>query len=79
MAHYSVRVTRDKPYEKLKEKELKAIQEEAVESIYSLIEKHVLSFNLSKKEDKNTVLEFDIDVNTPRITRDKENKPQFEF
>ncbi|EGQ3034730.1 hypothetical protein I0P07_002350 [Staphylococcus pseudintermedius] len=72
LAHYSVRITRDKSFKKLKDKELEAIKEEAIESVYELIKKHIIAHNLSKDGGNSTVIEFDIDVNTPPVTRDKE-------
>ncbi|WP_415408964.1 hypothetical protein [Staphylococcus agnetis] len=79
MAHYSVRVTRDKIVGKLKEKDLKEIKEEAIAAMYKLIRQHIVGFDLSKPDGKLTVFEFDIDVNSPKTTRDKEYASNIEL
>lgn len=79
MAHYTARITRNKSFEKLKEKDWKEIEKEALEEIFRLIKHHVNIHEVSDKGDKHTVIEYDVIVETPKLYRHKENLQPLDF
>lgn len=79
MAHYTARITRNKSFEKLKEKDWKEIEKEAVEEIFRLIKQHVNIHEVSDEGDKHAVIEYDVIVETPKLYRHKENLQPLEF
>lgn len=79
MAHYSVRMSKDKPIEKLKEKEWKEIEQEAVTKMFEILKSHMIGFNLSEEGSNITTIEYDIVIETPKIYKSKSEKEIVKF
>ena len=74
MANYSVRVTRDKPYGKLTERDWKKIEDEAMESIFQLMKKHIKVYQMSDPSERTSVIEYDLNVSDAKVYSNKEYK-----
>lgn len=79
LAHYTARITRNKPVSKLKEKDWKEIEKEALEEIFRLIKTHVNIHEVSDEGARHAVIEYDVIVETPKLYRHKENLQPLEF
>lgn len=79
MAHYSVRMSKDKPIEKLKEKDWKEIEQEAVAKMFEILKTHMIGFNMTEEGSNTTIIEYDIVIETPRIYKSKSEKEIVKF
>lgn len=79
MAHYTARVTRNKPVEKLKEKNWEEIEKEAIVEIFRLIKHHVNIHEVSDEGARHAVIEYDVIVETPKLYLHKEKLQPLDF
>lgn len=79
MAHYTARITRNKPVAKFKEKDWEEVEKEALEEIFRLIKQHVNIHEVSDEGARHGVIEYDVIIETPKLYRHKEQLQLLEF